>query len=201
MSDHQTDVTSGANAVVHLALARGRAVTRALVWGTPAILLLASAAIVYPKLHWTSTGTTTALVDWCIGLAALPLPIAGLVCAIAALRWLLTACWPAPLGVFADAEFLDFRLGFFGRRTFDAARLDVKYLFELSTDGEEEGYEAFLPEEEQVARLLPRITHPGSRERLNALILKFTDGDESAAVATLRPVIEAWRANVPKTVE
>ena len=178
---------------IRLPIARGRAATRALIWGTPAMLLLAAAAIVFPELRFASTGATSAIVDWSIALAALPLGIAGIACAIAALRWALAACWPAPLGIVADAKSLEFRLGPFGRRTYDAARLDVKYLFELSTDGEEEGYEAFLPEEEQMSRFLPRITHPMSRERLNALILRFTDGNESAAATALRPILEQWR--------
>ena len=182
-----------ANAAVRLPLARGRAATRALIRGAPAMLLLAASEIVFPELRFASTGATNAIVDWSIALAALPLAVVGVGCAIAALRWALTACWPSSLGIVADADSLEFRLGPFGNRIYDAARLDVKYLFELSTDGEEEGYEAFLPEEEQMSRFLPRITHSTSRECLNALILRFTDGDESAAATAFRPVLEQWR--------
>lgn len=157
------------------------------------MLLLASAAVVYPKLNLNSTGANNAIVDWSIALAALPPAIAGIACAFAAGRWALAACWPSPLGFIADASSLTFRLGPFGTRTYDAAQLDVKYLFELAVDGEEDSYEAFLPEEQQMARLLPRITHPTSRERLNALILKFGDGDELAAATSLRPIVERWR--------
>lgn len=162
-------------------------------WGTPAALSLAAAAIVFRDLRLAPTGASNAIVDWGIALAAFPLAVLGLGCAFAASRWALAACWPAPLGIVADATALTFRLGPFGNRAYDAARLDVKYLFELSSDGEDEGYEAFLPEEAQRSSLLPRIVHPFARERLDRSILKYADGDESAAAIALRPILDHWR--------
>lgn len=85
------------------------------------------------------------------------------------------------------------RFGPFGTTSYDAARLDVRYLFELSADSTDEGFEAFLPEEEQIARLLPRICHANTDQRLNEQILRFTASAEAEIATRLGPLIRVWR--------
>ncbi len=113
---------------------------------------------------------------------------------IKSLRWLLLSCWPGRVGVFADDRELKLVLGPFGMKTYDVTRLDVRYLFELSADLESEGYEAFLPEEEQRKRFLPRMIHPDTAGNISHIILTFVAGDEYSIVSVMRPVIERWRS-------
>ena len=77
---------------------------------------------------------------------------------------------------------------------YDAVRLDVRYPFELSADTVNGSFEAFLPQEEQIARFLPRLLHPDAREPLNQVILRFAGGREEEIAAAMRPAVEQWRA-------
>jgi len=106
----------------------------------------------------------------------------------------LLAVWPASVAVVAEVDFLTLRLGPFGTRTYDTPRLDVRYPFELSQDADGGGFEAFLHEDEQRDKLLPRILHPAAREPLHRVILRFVKESELDTARTLRPIIDRWRS-------
>ena len=183
-----------ATEVVVLPVARGRAASRALVCSVPAFLLGITTILIYGRLNFVPSGVSNRLVDYSIAAISLPIPLIAVWTALKALRWLLLAAWPARLGVVADADNLTLRLGPFGTRTYDTARLDVRYPFELSQDADGGGFEAFLPEDEQRAKLLPRILHPAAREPLHRVILRFVKESEPDAARTLRPIIDRWRS-------
>jgi len=176
-----------------LLIARLRAASRALVWSVPAGLLGVTSFLIYTSLHFVPSGVSNRLVDYSVALISLPIPLTALWSVFKGGCWLLLSLWPAPVGVFADERTLTLRLGPFGTMGYDAARLDLRYPFELSQDDEGGGFEAFLPEEEQQMRLLPRILHPSAREPLNRVILRFVQRSEEEAVRSLRPLLDYWR--------
>ena len=178
---------------VALSVSRTRAATGGLLCLVPAMLLGAVTFAIYSRLHFVPTAVSNRLVDYSIALVALPCPIFTLVFGFRAARRLLLCCWPGDVAIVADETALTLRLGPFGTRAYNAALLDAKYPFELSGDFEDGGFEAYLPEEEQRARFLPRLTHPDAPEPLHRTILRFAVGAEPDAAAALRPVIDYWR--------
>jgi hypothetical protein len=183
-----------ATEVVVLSVARARAASRALVCSVPAFLLTMTTVLIYGRLNFVPTGVSNRLVDYSIAAISLPIPLIAVWTALKALRWLLLAVWPARLGVVADADNLTLHFGPFGNRTYDAPRLDVRYPFELSQDADGGGFEAFLPEDEQRAKLLPRILHPDAREPLSRVILRLVKDSEPDAARALRSTIDRWRS-------
>ena len=179
--------------VVVLHVARARAASRALVCSVPAVLLGITTILIYGRLNFVPTGVSNRLVDYSIAAISRPIPAMAVWAPLKALRWLLLALWPASVAVVAEVDSLTIRLGPFGTRTYDSPRLDVRYPFELSQDADGGGFEAFLPEDEQRAKFLPRILHPAAREPLNRVILRFVKEPESDAARTLRPIIDQWR--------
>ncbi|MDO8629788.1 MAG: hypothetical protein Q7R41_04785 [Phycisphaerales bacterium] len=178
---------------VVLSVSRARAVTRGLLCLVPALLLGAATFATYSRLHFVPTAISNRLVDYSIAVALLPCSIFTLVFGFRAVRWLLLSCWPGDVAIVADETALTLRLGPFGTRAYDAGQLDARYPFEQSGDFEDGGFEAYLPEEEQRARFLPSLTHPGAPEPLHRTILRFAVGTEPYAAAALRPVIDHWR--------
>ncbi len=176
-----------------LPVSRARAASRALLCSVPAVLLTLTTILIYSRLHLVPTGISNRLVEYSIAAISLPAPLLALWTALKALRWLLLALWPARVAIVADACTLTFHLGPFGNRSYDASRLDVRYPFELSQDDDGGGFEAFLPEDEQRAKLLPRILHPQARGPLNRLILRFAKGSEQEIVRAMLPAIDRWR--------
>lgn len=186
-------LNGAASEIVVLSVSRGRAASRALLCSVPAILLGITTILIYTRLNFVPTGVSNRLVEFSIAAISLPIPLMALWTTLKSLRWLLLALWPASLAVVANYDSLTLRLGPFGARTYDAPRLEVRYAFELSQDEEGGGFEAFLPEEEQRSRLLPRILHPDARGPLQRVILRFVKEPESDAARTLRPIIDLWR--------
>ena len=187
--------TPNRNIAVHIPVARLKALVRGVWWSMSALLAGLLSYLVYSGLDWRPSAVTSRLVEYCIAVAALPAPATLLYSAFQALRWVGLCLWPTGVGVHADERSLVFKLGPFGTRAYDVTRLDVRYPFELSSDVEDGGYEAFLPEEEQVARFLPRLLHPMSQEPLNRVMLRFVLGDEAAVAAAMRPIIERWQSS------
>lgn len=183
------------NIAVHIPVARLQALVRGVWWGMSALLAGLLSYLVYSSLDWKPTAVTSRLVEYCIAVAALPALATLFYSAFKALRWVALCLWPTGVGVHADERSLVFKLGPFGTRAYDVTRLDVRYPFELSSDVEDGGYEAFLPEEEQVARFLPQLLHPMSQEPLNRVMLRFVLGDEAAVAAEMRPIIERWQSS------
>lgn len=173
---------------------RANALSRALVWSVPTSVLGGSAFLIFRSLNFSATGVNNRLVDYMMAVGALPLAIGGLVAAFMGVRWLLLAFWPGRVGVFACGDKLALRLGPFGAQGYDAARIETRYPFEISSGDEDEGaYEAFLPEDEQRATLLPRMRHPLARTSIDRKILRFVAEGEKQLAEMLRPVIDSWR--------
>ncbi|MEK7730973.1 MAG: hypothetical protein AAB363_03870 [Planctomycetota bacterium] len=185
---------AAATEVVVLPVARARAASRALVCSVPAFLLGITTILIFGRLNFNPSGVSNRLVDYSMAAISLPIPLIAAWTALKALRWLLLALWPARVAVVAEVDSLTLRLGPFGTRAYDTPRLDIRYLFELSQDADGGGFEAFLPEDEQRAKLLPRILHPAAREPLHRVILRFVKESEPDAARTLRPLIDRWRS-------
>jgi len=180
--------------VVFIPLARGRAATRAILWAVPALLLGAVVGITYSRLHFRPTAIASGIVDYAVAIAALPLVGFALFCAVRTLQYILAAVWPGPLGLHADGEYLQLFLGPFGNQCYRAVELDIRYPFEMEEDDEGGGFEQFLPEDEQLARMIPRITHQSAKVPISRTILRFMGGDEPRIASQLRRVIEHWRS-------
>lgn len=178
---------------VAIPLARTKALTRAVVWGMCVVVMLAAAYPIYSGLNFSSSVVSGRLVDFSIATVASPILFGALYCLFKSSRWLLLCLWPAPIGVFANKDELVLRLGCFGTWRFDASEISVKYPFELSADLDGGEFESFLPEEEQRATLLPRITHPQSPESINRTIQRYVDATETELASCLRQVLAAWR--------
>ena len=188
------DAVENANAEIFLAVSRGRALGRGVLLGAPAVMLGTISVAIYVGLSSGPAAAQRGLVDVSLRILALPLPVVALFCGARSLRWLLLAAWPARIGVQTAIDALTLRLGPFGVRRYRADELRIEYPFESSDDDEERSFEAFLPEEEQLARFVPRMLHPRSREPLDRVILKFVAGEEEQIAVTLGPAITRWRA-------
>jgi hypothetical protein len=145
-------------------LARGRAATRAILWAVPTLLLGATTIVIYGPLQFIPTSVSNRIVDYAVAIAALPLAAMGVVCGVRAAQHLLAVVWPSPLGLVANDDTLKLQLGPFGNVEYPVRELDIRYPFELSGDFDDGGFEQYLPEDEQMARLLPR-TSPKARRR------------------------------------
>lgn len=178
-----------------LPVSRGRAAARALLWLALGSVLALATFTIYSSMDWGTNGSSSRLVTLSIALAALPVPCIAVATLVAGVRWLALGCWPGPIGVFASERELHLRLGPFGTHAYDAASLDVRYAFDLSVDLEEEGFEAFLPAEEQMRRFLPRLAHPRAPGRIARRVLRYVVADEEVAAATLKPAVDTWRAS------
>lgn len=185
-----------------IALSRGKALTKGVLWLAAAGLAALATYAVYSRLNFVPSAISNRLVDYSAAILALPLPCAGFIAASRSARWIALALWPK-VGIRAQQRGLSFDLGPFGRRQFDAQRMEIRYPYELLDDpGYEPGVEAYLPEEEQLATLLPRLRYPGFGQNLNEVILKFAVEEEVEIAVRLSPVIANWRkpaAAVPQT--
>lgn len=180
--------------LVQMPASRTHAITRGLIWAVPTALFTAIGVSIYSALDFSPTGVSNRLVEYGFGVFALVFPAGALWAAIKSLRWMLMGCWPAPVGVFANDRELILALGPAGTKKFDVARLNIQYAFELTDELTEEGYEAYLPEEEQMRLFLPRMTHPLTAVRIDQLILDYVQRDEETAATALRPAIDQWRS-------
>lgn len=174
-------------------VSRTKALTRAIVWSAPALLLGATAMVLFDQVDLRSSAVSNRLVDYCLALAALLPAIASLIFGVVALGRILLALWPATVAIVAEHDALWLRLGPLGTKRYDVARLDIQYPFEIEDEDDEGSFEAFLPEEQQIDTLMPRITHPDSSKPLNRVILTFAGGSEREVVAILRSAFGRWR--------
>ena len=178
---------------VFIAVSRTKALIRGVLWSTVAMLAALATYAVFVRLRFVPSGISNRLVDYSLAIIALPLPIAGIIALFRALRWIALSLWRG-IGIQADPSGLVFSLGPFGKRSFVSDRMLVRYPFETLDDPEAgAGVEAYLPEEEQVRTLLPRMTYPGCAQQLGDVMLKFAAGDQDEIAAKLAPIALAWR--------
>ncbi len=171
---------------------RVRALLRGSLWLVPAAILVSISVPLWPVFRNESSAISNRLVTWSFALLLAPLPISGILCGFHAFRWLLLACWPARIGVFGNEDRIELRFGPFGFRSVEGARLEIRYPFERIGEDDEPTFEAYLPEEDQVARFLPRIRYPGMREPINQAILRYAKGSEPEIASALRPLLKQW---------
>ncbi|MCK6457350.1 MAG: hypothetical protein L6Q92_12580 [Phycisphaerae bacterium] len=134
-----------------LAVDRGAAAARAgWLGGFAAVLafvLVAAFRAVRWQPMWTNDRATV------VALAFVFAVVACMVAAVAcrAISWLLLAIWPRHVGIEVSSDAIVLRLGPFGVRRLDAARL-------RSEPNPEAEFDALTPDDDP---MLPRITHPG----------------------------------------
>ena len=181
--------------LARIAVPRSRALERALMRLVPGWFLLLVAYRVLIALNFSASGITNRITEYSITVVILPLAIAGLVLVLRGLRWLAMALWPGRLCIVADADVLTFDLGPMGRHRYPTDRLDVRYLFEMPDNSQDEGmtYEAYLDPRQQMEELLPRIRFPGEPDALEERITYYATGTEKQLAETLRPFVEYMR--------
>jgi hypothetical protein len=201
MDNEQSDLgenRSGANGgrvSVRVAVSRVRAASRGVAFGAPAIMLGLIVLAVLGKLEFSPTGFSNRVVDY--SLAALVIPVAGLAiyAGLTSARYFLLSFWPGPLGMVFDERSLRLSLGPFGCRDYDVQHLDIQYPFEQPGDLAGDSFEAFLPVEEQMATLVPRISHRGEPEAIDRRVLRFAAYSEEELAGMVRDVVSQWRAS------
>ncbi|MEE9295303.1 MAG: hypothetical protein V3W34_10140 [Phycisphaerae bacterium] len=174
---------------------RFRALERALMRLVPGGFLLFVSYRVLMALNFSASGISNRITEYSITVVILPLAIAGLVLVLRGLRWLAMAFWPGRLCIVADADALTFDLGPMGRHRYPTDRLDVRYLFEMPGDFQDEGksFEAYLDPRQQMEELLPRIRFPGEPDALEERITYYAPGTEKQLAETFRPFVEYMR--------
>ncbi len=190
---NQNAYPAAARSGVFVPVGRGRALARSSVWLAPALVHGLLSWHLLSDVRLGEPGGPHTIVELAIIAALVPFGLAGIAMVALGMRWLLLALWPGCVGVTADAHALRLALGPFGNRTYDTDRLEVRYFFELSEDNDEGGFEALLPEQEQIKNFLPRLLHPDAKSPLHRSIMRFADGTESSIAQALRPVIAQWR--------
>lgn len=148
---------------------------------------------VYQHLSFSTSPLRNGLVEGCIVVVTVPVLAAAIFFGLRAVRWGLLGVWPAPIGIAACHNELVMQLGPFGTQSYDASCLQIRYPYELDDDQDGDEFEAFLPEDVQVATLLPRITHSRESKPLNHRILRFTGASEADLAQVLLPITRAWR--------
>ena len=182
------------NVIAVLPLHRGSTLASASLWLLPAVGLGGVAVAVFSQLHFIPSGTSNRLVDYSLAVLMIPIVLGAAAFAIRAAGLACMAAWPGSVGVFAGPDELTIKMGPFGTKRYDVARLDVRYPYELPADDGEEQFEALLPHERQVAELIPRITHPDARELIDRTIRRMAGVSEDNIVRILRPAIYFYRA-------
>ena len=176
-----------------LRVARGRVLVRGLLLAVAAVLIGFVLVTVLSGLDFKPTGVSNRLVEYAIAAAMLPFAVLGIWCAVTAIRWILLAAWPGPVGAVLEDDALVLSLGPWGRRRFEWDLLDVRYWFEHDPDELQGMVEAFLPEAEQRARFLPQMRYPGESSSINKRLLRGTGRSEQEAADALREAIASRR--------
>ena len=184
---NRTTLKNDSAAVTVLPVARGRAFTRGLVWTVPAVLIAGTIFLVARPLNFAPTGTSNRIVDYSIALALIPFAIVGIAMAIKATSSLALAFWPVRLGVFLTEHGVRMRLGPLGVKSFDAARINVRYPFELIDEDDNGGVEAFSAANGP-SKLAPAVgpDHARLRERHGGRRRKTAPTDHRGLAPTTR---------------
>ena len=185
--------SDGEIASVRISVSRVRAATRGVAYGAPAIILGLIVFVVLGRLRFSPTGFSNRLVDFSIAAMLIPLAGVSLYAAFASARHFLLSAWPFPLGIVFAERSLGLYIGPFGRDEYDVHQLDVRYPFEQSVDLAGGLFEAFLPVDEQMATLLPRISLGGG-SAIDRRVLHFAAQSEEELAGMVRDLVAQWRA-------
>ncbi|RJP32748.1 MAG: hypothetical protein C4547_13610 [Phycisphaerales bacterium] len=179
---------------VFIPVSRVRAVARGLVWTVLGLGLARTVAYFVSDLRLVPSAVSNRIGDYAVLVAMVPLSVVSLVLLYRGLKWLALGMWPSRIGFVFTARGLSVRLGPFGSRVYAAGHVRVRYPFEMSDDeAARSSFEAFLPEEEQIATLVPQIVPPdGAAIRLD--LMRYSGRAESDLAARLSPILSAWRA-------
>lgn len=160
----------------------------------PAGCLFAIVGAIWRDLDFTPSATSSLLVEYSYAVAVVPLALAAVWLSVGAVRHGLMAVWPGAVGVEVSDGELAVRRGPWGTRRYDAARLDLRYLFEMDEEEHGSSFEAFLPEDRQRATAVPPLRHPASAEALREALLRVLVLEEAEVAGLLRPAVDRWRA-------
>lgn len=175
-------------------VSRSKALSGALVWCVPAAVLVLAALYITGRFTPQPVRVVGRLVDYSLALVGLGLALSAAYCGLRGFAWIALSVWPRRVGVCAESDALTLRLGPFGTHRYEAAQLEVRYPFELDEEESESPYEALLPQEQQLATLLPQIVDRNTKRRVDPAILRFVGLSEPGTAAVLRPLLECWRA-------
>ena len=187
-------VDTSDDVIAVLSLPRSSTLASATLWVLPAVGLGGVAAIVFGQLQFVPSGTSNRFVDYSIAILMIPFVLGAVAFAMRAAGLACMAIWPGSVGVYAGRETLTIRLGPFGTRRYDVRRLEVRYPYELPADDGDDQFEAFLPEERQLAELVPRMTHPEASELLDRTIRRMAGMADAEIARVLRPAMDFYRA-------
>jgi hypothetical protein len=164
----------------------------------PSLFTLAACYLIVRALRFLPTATQNRLTDYSLLLLVVPVAIGAVAIGWGGVRWLRLAISPTWRGFEGDKSGLSFKLGPFGNERYKMEDLDIRYLFELSDDEQDEGaFEAFLDPEEQMSKFLPRIWFGSDRQRLDLRLRKFVRLTEQELARQLKPFIDHARRNRP----
>lgn len=173
-------------------VSRIRAGYRGALWLCLSAALLLPAVVIWPSLRFSPTATSNRFVEYSWAVVLVALVLAGLIVLAVAARWWALAFWPGHVGIFAEDQHLSFRLGPFGRRTFDWNRMTATYFFEMSLDMD--ALPDVLDPDEEVRDCLPRFDHPdASPGQLNTWLRSYVTLPQPEQVNALRLYIERIR--------
>ncbi len=197
-------------------LSRTQAMERALIRLAPGVLGIIGAYLVVRGLNFRTSAVDNRIIEYCVALLMIPIVLSGVALVVVGIKWAIFSLWPGRLAVTTGPQGLLFELGPFGREIYPPEELNVQYLFEISMDAanDDDLYESLLPEEEQMATKLPRISHhaptdhPGPSEaraaspaqppaagHLERRILYFSANSERELVVALQPFVAYMRRN------
>ncbi len=183
----------GAIECVYVPAARGRALARGCVELALGLALAMTVVYFVSDLRLVPSGVSNRIGDYAVLAAMVPVSVAALVLVCRGLKWAALCAWPTDVGFGFTRDKLIIRLGPFGSAQYPAGVVSVRYPFEMSADeAAGSSFEAFLPEDEQLATLVPLITPPdGAPVRLD--LLRYTGRSETELAGALAPLLNGWR--------
>ncbi len=156
------------------------------------VLLIAGALYGASSLSFRSSAVSNRLTDYAAAFVLLWAFAGGVGLAWRGFRWLLFACWPAPLGLTVTADHVAIHLGPFGRSQVPHDDLTATYRFELD-ELEHPTTEDFVDPEEEVATRLPLLRRRSGGEPLDEVLRRFSAVPEPRLVARLQPLVHKLR--------
>lgn len=162
-------------APVNIPVERSAAMMRA-IWRLVLVIFgMGILSIVQP--NWQLLRLTDSASFWALILLLLIVGAATLIILASALRWLLLAVWPKPVGITVNADAIHMRLGPFGVRRFEWADITADF------------GDAIAPELTEAApgyAPAPKLVHR-DQDDLFVLILRFSRIDAESLARTLVP--------------
>ena len=193
MSDSHSNQDEQVDVLERIAPAsRVTGLVRASLLGAGGSLLILPMVLAWPNIRHLFQFQSRRLTDYSLILFLGFFAFVGALVCGRAIQWLAYALWLGPLGVFRGRDRLELRLGPFGCKRLDFARMRVAYSFDLDEEDPDPDLLA-IDEEEELANFLPRIEHPAVAGNIKHVILRFAAAEQAELAKRLRPVFEPLR--------